>query len=321
MLKYLLAHRRVALGIVAALIIGGALQVTNTNPAVSQSQFLNAYESPDDPGLEPDAAVWSKVAGIRVPLSAQAGTYPAGGSVQEVKLQAVHHNDRLFVRVEWVDATQDDATVRVQDFSDAVALEFPAGGKSSVPSICMGQADAAVNIWHWRADSNAGVQDPADFYTSASVDGYPFKSDLFYTARAAGNPFANPEVGAVQSLSARAFGQLAALDVQDVNGFGVHEGDHWAVVFSRDFNTANTGHAAFAASTTTDMAVAVWDGSKGERNGQKAISQFVRLNIGAAPAFESGGTNTTAILIAVGLFIGVTGVGVGFAAYGYREKK
>lgn len=316
MIKELRNRRRALVMLFAALAAGAVLQFTNTNPAVSQSQRLSAYESPQDPGLDPAAAVWDRVSGIEVPLTAQAAAYSAGGSIKTVRLKAVHYQGRLFIRASWGDPTADDATTRVEDFSDAVALEFPASGVSTVPSVCMGQADAAVNIWHWRADSNAGLKDPSEVYTSASIDHFPV---AFYTARDAGNPYANPNIGAVQTLSARAFGELATLAQQDVQGLGTHSKDGWAVVFTRQFATANPGHAAFAASTATDVAVAVWDGSKDERNGQKSVSQFITMQIGAAPAFEDDSVNMPVILLAVGLFIGVAGIGIGLAVYGARE--
>jgi len=322
MLGKMKRRRRAFMALAAALIVGALLQVTNTNPAVSQTQHLTAYEAPEDPGLDPDSKVWDQVSSIQVPLTAQAGAYAAGGgSVATARVEAVHYGGKLYVRVAWADATNDAATTKVEDFSDGAALEFPASGVATVPAICMGQADAAVNIWHWRADSNAGLKDPADVYASAQIDGIPFDEKLFYTAREAGNPYANPDIGAVQTLSARAFGELAALANQDVQGNGRHDGSGWAVVFVRNFETANPGHAAFAASTKTDMALAVWDGSKDERNGMKSVSQFVTLNIGAAPAYEKGGFNKTAVLLAAGLFVGVAALGIGFATYGYREGR
>ena len=148
-----------------------------------------------------------------------------------------------------------------------------------------------------------------------------YTDSLFYTARESGNPFANPELSPVQSLHSRAFGELTALNVQDVAGFGKHTSDGWAVVFSRDFETANAGHAAFAASTRMDMAFAVWDGDQDERNGRKSVSQFVTLGIGAAPAFEDGGSNAGVLALAGVLVLGVTAIGVGLAAYGYREGR
>ncbi len=69
-----------------------------------------------------------------------------------------------------------------------------------------------------------------------------------------------------------------------------------------------------------DMAFAVWDGSQDERNGKKAVSQFVTLSIAAAPAVTGGGDHTKTIILAAALGIGLVVVGGGLAIYGYREN-
>jgi len=305
----------------AALALGAVLQFTDTNPAVSQVLTLNAYASPEDPGLDPSSSVWGRVSGVNVPLTAQTGAYAAGGgSVQTVNVKAVHYNGKMFFRVAWSDGTADESTTRVEDFADAVAIEFPAKSASTVPSICMGQADAGVNIWHWRADSNAGLKNPVEVYQNSSVDGYPSLETLFFTAREAGNPFANPDLGPVQSLISRTFGELTAAATQDVSGFGARTNDGWAVVFSRPFESANASYAEFGPSTKTDMALAVWDGSHDERNGRKSVSQFVSLRVGDAPAFEGGEDHTWTIIGAAVLLFGVTAIGGGLVLYGYRER-
>lgn len=321
MLKSFSQRRRTAVGIALALLVGAALQFTNTNPAVSQAVSLTAYEAPSDPGIDPDADVWGRVSGVKIPLSAQTGAYVAGGTVQTISAKTVHYGGRIYVRVTWPDSTQDDSTTKVEDFSDAVALEFPSNATATTPALCMGQADAAVNIWHWRADSNAGLRDPIDAYVNAQVDGYPSDENLFFTAREAGNPYANPDQSAVQTLQSRAFGELTALSSQNVAGFGKHSSEGWSVVFTREFDTGRTGHAVFAPSTKTDMAFAVWDGNQDERNGRKAVSQFVTLNIAAAPAFEEQGGRMGIVLFAAALMLGMAVIGIGLATYGYREGR
>ena len=116
------------------------------------------------------------------------------------------------------------------------------------------------------------------------------------------------------------FGELQTLDFQEVQGLGKRTSDGWAVVFERKFDTGHPGHAVFAASTRMDMAFAVWDGSQDERNGKKAVSQFVTLGIAAAPVETGGGSNTRTILFAAALGLGLVVIGGGLAVYGYRER-
>jgi complex iron-sulfur molybdoenzyme family reductase subunit gamma len=223
--------------------------------------------------------------------------------------------------VQWSDATQDDTTTRVDDFADAVALEFPAKAAASVPSVCMGQADSGVNIWHWRADSEATERDPNVVYPNSSVDQYVSKDDLWYPARAAGNPFARVDIGPVQTLVAQAFGTLSAADAQDVQGRGRYADGTWAVVFKRQFAGGNDDQATFSDSGETDMAFAIWNGSEGERNGMKSVSPFVTLKISSVLSAGGGDDDTAILLTAAALLFGLTAIGIGLAWYGYRSAR
>jgi hypothetical protein len=272
---------RLTLVLIALAVLGLAvlLRVTETNLAAAQTPILTAARVDLDPGIDPAAPVWQAAGGIDVGLTAQQITYPIGGSVPLLNARALYFNNRLYLRLAWDDDSLNDSTFAVEDFSDAVAVEFPAEAATSVPSVCMGQADAGVNIWYWRADSQTGViTNPADIYLGTSVDTYPLLGDpLDFPARAAGNPLSN--VGPVQNLVAQAFGTLAPAADQSVLGSGNHDDGSWAVVISRPFSSASQHETTFGVGTMTDIAFAVWDGEQDERNGQKAISQFVRLDV------------------------------------------
>jgi hypothetical protein len=182
----------------------------------------------------------------------------------------------------------------------------------------MGQAGAAVNIWHWRADSEDGPTDPSAVYTAALIDAVPSDEDVFFTARAAGNPYAQPDVSPVQDLVARAFGTLSPVPDQTVIGHGGYQNGRWYVVFRRSFVSIGPDQAAFRDGGTTDMAVAVWDGSQDERDGRKAVSQFVRLQV-----LPGAASNNDSLMIglAVAVLGGFIALGVGLALYGMREGR
>ncbi len=281
----------VIFAVLTVLGVATILRVTETNLAASQTPILRAVPVARDPGLDPGASIWQQVSALEVGLTAQQVTYPVGGSGPMIRARAVHFDDTLYVRIAWNDSTVNDRSFAPEDFADAVAVEFPARAASSVPSICMGQADSGVNIWYWRADSQSGlVTDPSDARTNALVDWYPFpEEDLFFPARAAGNPLAVVS-SPVQNLVAEAFGTLAPSVDQTVLGNGTHNGDEWAVVIARPFLGSTLHEAAFELGTTTDIAFAVWDGDQDERNAQKAISQFVRLEVSGGAAIGGGET-------------------------------
>jgi hypothetical protein len=239
--------------------------------------------------------------------------------------------------VEWSDPTQDDSMVRVQDFPDAVAVEFPL--TDAQPFICMGQAGTNVNIWHWKADWQADItarQDMETAYPNMAVDYYPFaKTDRpaptdyadpnYVTAYQAGNPFAVAHTTPVENLIAGGFGTLTALppDDQPVQGHGVYTNGQWRVIFARDLKADKPEDAPFEAGKSYSMAFAAWDGANNERNGQKSVSQWVSLSINkplaaAQPAQAAANASTPidtgqiAILFIVGALL-LFAIGVSIA--------
>jgi hypothetical protein len=304
-----------------AMFLALVLQLADVNPAISQSTMLTAYQVDEDPGVDPNSSVWNRSLRARIPLSGQFGVYSAGGgNIDMVTARALHFQGTLYIKVEWRDSTKDDSTARVEDFADAVALQFPAQSATSVPAVCMGQADAGVNIWQWRADFQGGIPDVLASHPNALVDGYPSNEDLFFTARAAGNPAARANAGAVQDLVSRAFGGISPALSQEVQGYGIHDNGTWSVVFARRLEGLDTSRASFAAGTRTDIAFAIWDGSQGDRNGQKAVSPFVRLSISGA-AFPDSNRSNAPLVWAVGLLGAATILGIALGWYGYKEAK
>ncbi len=315
-----LSRRGKALGVALAVLGAAAvLQFAGVNPAASQNVTLAALTANEDPGLDPSAGVWQKAPWVQVPLTAQQGSYAAGGgSIPVISARALQYKDNLYLRVEWADTTRDETTTKVENFSDAVAVEFPARSAASVPSLCMGQADAGVNIWQWRADSQAGVQDPVQLYTGAYSDDSRPKDALFYTARDAGNPYADPSLGPVQTLVSHTFGTLSPAVTQDVQGKGAYVDGRWAVVFTRNLGGADSDQASFSRGATTDMAFAVWNGSEGDRNGRKSVSQFVRLSLSGTEIVNEQ-SNAWVLALAAGLLAGAVGLGAALAWVGTRE--
>ncbi len=318
------AHRRRLLQpliALSALAAGAILHFSGVNPAVSQAPLLVAYEADASPGLDPAAPAWDRVRGVEVPLSAQRGSYAAGGgSIATARVRALHHDGRLYIRVEWRDSTENASALRVEDFTDAVALEFPSRTAATVPSVCMGQPDAGVNIWYWRADVDAGATSISDANPNILVDDYPDDETLFHPARAVGNPVAAERP--VQTLTSRLFGYLTTSPVQDAEGHGIRTADGWAVVFSRPFASEGPDHAAFGPGTRTDLAVAVWDGANQERDGMKSVSQFVTFQVAGAPIPGSGGgIDARFVVLAILLFVGLGAIGVGLALYGAAERR
>ncbi|MFZ5808462.1 MAG: ethylbenzene dehydrogenase-related protein [Chloroflexota bacterium] len=262
--------------------------------------IVAAYITEPLPVQEPDSAAWQKATSIEVPLSAQTVTAPMirETKIKSVTVRALHNGQQLALLVEWADDTTNAQAIRIQDFPDAVAVQFPlAGGQ---PFFCMGMQGTNVNIWHWKADWQADLlawHDMQDVYPNMSVDVYPFaqgehpnpqdyQETTYLSGAAAENPFSLPRLSPVEDLVAGGFGSLTSQPPtgQNVQGFGVYSAGKWRVIFSRDLTSSETDDVNFVINNVYSVAFAAWDGANGERNGQKSTSQWVSLQFETAPA-------------------------------------
>ena len=244
-----------------------------------------------------DSPIWTEAAAVPVPLSAQQVTLPqlTGASIQSVSVRALHNGSQLALLLEWADDTQDSQMIRVQDFRDAVAVQFPLA--EGPPFFCMGQAGGDVNIWHWKADWQADIaarQDMETIYPDMHVDSYPFADPSlgvlagpadyidpnYLPALAAGNLFAiDSRASPVEDLVAGGFGTMACqpAEEQNVQGFGTWADGLWQVIFLRELASPETHDVVFSPDRVYPLAFAVWDGSNGERDGRKSTSQWISL--------------------------------------------
>lgn len=336
---------RIAFGLI--LSVAFALTLLNAPLASSQGVTLVAAEVTGAlPLTDPASTQWQAASAIEVPLSAQVVTRPmlSQTNVKAVTVRALHNGQQAAILVEWADATRNDEMVRVQDFRDAVALQFPL--IQGQPFFCMGQLGGNVNIWHWKADWQADLtarQDMNALYPNMYVDQYPFakatESDQaarttaadyldenYLPALAAGNLFASPQrASPVEDLIAGSFGSLTAQPAagQNVQGYGVWAEGKWRVIFSRALTSAEAEDASFAPGNVYSIAFAAWDGANSERNGQKSTSQWVSLQFagaGAAPAAPTANRTTPpadmlGVLFVFGPMVLVAGLILGLAGF------
>ncbi|MBI2913521.1 MAG: hypothetical protein HYY03_06335 [Chloroflexi bacterium] len=304
--------RLAGLGLLAAVLAAAAvLTQLDLRLASSQAVTLPVKETETEvPADDPLASVWQTAEPVEIPLSAQNVTAPmGGGSIRSITVRALHNDDRIFFRLEWDDPTQDMSAFAPQDFRDAAAIQFPAKGVSTLPSFCMGQAGGQVNIWHWKADWQAdidrGFVNVPQAYPNAAADYYPFQDeDTFYPGRAAGNAFSQDQrTSPVENLVALGFGTLTHAQDQTVNGKGVWQAGKWYVLFARDMEAQGDTYTPFSPGQTTNVAFAVWDGSTGERDGLKSVSQFADLKVEGVPREGDGGPNILWAFVAAAVVI------------------
>lgn len=320
--------------LISLLVLAGAFTFLKIPLASSQGvTILAAKVSQALPVDDMNSAIWQEATTVEIPLSAQITAKPifANANVKAVNARAIYNDEQIAFLVEWKDDTLDNATVRVQDFSDAVAIQFPL--VEGQPFFCMGQQDGNVNIWHWKADWQAAMTTPQDVdstYPDMYVDGYTFADeeagaassvadyeDVNYVpALAAGNLFARATYGSpVEDLMAGSFGSLTSqpAEMQNVQGHGEFLDGTWRVIFVRDLVSPESHDVRFDAGQVYSMAFAAWDGANEERNGQKSTSQWVSLQLGgegdasapsAAPEEPSSGARDSTVESIEGVLYG-----------------
>ncbi|RIK46326.1 MAG: hypothetical protein DCC57_15605, partial [Chloroflexi bacterium] len=81
----------------------------------------------DLPLADVQSTLWSQATAVEIPLSAQMVAKPLSpqANVKSVTARALHNGQQLALLVEWADATRNDSTLRVDDFRDGVAVQFP----------------------------------------------------------------------------------------------------------------------------------------------------------------------------------------------------
>jgi len=197
-------------------------------------------------GDDPDSPVWSRIPRYRIAL------YAAPAVHQSVNLRVADTAARRDVdfsvahdgeRLYVVLSWHDDTHDTVNAyarFPDAAAVQYALGGGEGT-SYMMGSADTPVNIWHWRAGRDSA-----------------------------------------ENLAAGGFGSTTRLPLQDVTAGSAYDNtrQRWTVVFSRPLETTAEHHAKLDGPDPVMLALALWDGAGGERDGHKLTTPgWIRLSL------------------------------------------
>ena len=230
----------------------------------------------------PTANGWNDVPASDVPLASAPSSVPNADdtTVETVHVQAARSSDRLFLRLQWHDATRDVNASSPRQFGDAVAVQFPVN-TSARPPIAMGGQRNRVNVWYWT--QSAGTQ------------------ELLAGGPGSTTPFQNPTVDAKATY--RGSGANAT----------------WTVVYTREIGSNVENRTTLQPEGDLDVAFAVWNGSNDERAGQKAVSEWHYLPFSGGPQGPPYETLLWTIAgVAVVGVIAVTAFGVRRARGGMR---
>jgi hypothetical protein len=283
--------------IVLSIVLAFVFTLYKVPVASSQGQILSsAFLDGDLPLMDIGDGAWQRSRPLQIPLSAQQVSRPFAleTHTRSVTARSIHNENQLAIMVEWQDATPNDTNMRVQDFQDMVALQFPVS--EGQPFFCMGQEGGNVEIWLWKAGWQADLALPKEMeslYPNLYRDeldpvgdpGVGEDQSTYYPALQAGNLVANhARLSSVEALVAGGFGSLTSLpdNFQNVSGYGEWSNGKWTVIISRDLEPGEEGLAGFQTGMTYPVAFAAWDGAYYERNGQKSTSQWVSLRLESA---------------------------------------
>ncbi len=229
--------------------IESCLKDGSCGPAIKVASYNEVL--PDDP-FDP---FWSNEQ-APVPTSIELGpqmiTNPKwpNPSTKEVSIRVAKNNDELVVMLEWKDDTRDGNFDHSSLYVDRAAVMFPVESGREPPSITMGEPGAPVNIWQWKSIGGERGQ-----------PGVKAKEALAYQT--------------VEDLNAEGFSTLTYQRTQNVKGTALWKDNTWRLILNRTLVDNDVNDVQFKQSVL--MAVAVWNGSNRELNGQKGIAGWMLL--------------------------------------------
>ena len=171
-------------------------------------------------------------------------------STQQVAIRAVKNSEELVVMLEWKDDSRDGTFEHSSLYVDRAAIMFPVQSKKEPPSLTMGENGIPVNIWQWKSIGGEKGQ-----------PGVKQKNEIAYQT--------------VEDLNAEGYSTLTYQSLQNAKGTGLWKKGKWRLVFKRDLVNNDPNDVQFRQSVL--MAVAVWNGSNRELNGQKGLAGWMLL--------------------------------------------
>jgi len=261
-----------------------------------RTQTPKSYKPPEDAlvksfkvkekiPLNSENKIWNNAMEVEIPIFP---LWQTDRPITGVKVKTIHNNKEIAFLLEWLDPTFDTSFNKVQDFRDAVAVQFSL--TEEVGALAMGDKEHPVNIWHWKADwqsdlSREFVLEKA--YPNLHRDFYWFQDDpnqlkTYLTGRGAGNLFSQLErFSSVEDLNAKGFGTLSpqSLKAQNVKGTGTWVNGVWKVIFIRSLSSKDGGDIKFSKDKRIPFAFSIWDGSQNDRDGQKYFSSWYYLQL------------------------------------------
>ncbi|GDX79311.1 hypothetical protein LBMAG42_11220 [Deltaproteobacteria bacterium] len=258
---------------------------------------LTAKAVANVPAHELYASDWGSAGEVEISVLPQQVASPRNmaPTITKLKARALADKNWVSIRLQWDDKAKNDS-VQVDEFTDAVAIEFPLGDPAMANPM-MGGANNPVYIAHWKAiwqrDVEDGHTDVQDYHPNFWSDGYPFvkggwpypvetafsgsDSMRYLPGTNAGNPISQLDrYRPVEELTAVGYGTLATQQYQDADAWGEWKNGVWTVIISVPRVVVDAGNPTFETGNQ-NIAFAVWDGGAENVGGRKHWFPFTPM--------------------------------------------
>ncbi len=222
---------------------------------VHAGETIPASRIPDNIYLRdansPDDIIWNRIPVYRTFVTAAPPVHPSTAlrfdpkQGQHLYFQLARTSERFYVRMRWHDDSQNHKTT-VDTFTDGAAIQFALNGADT--SYMMGSGpEKPVNIWYWRADTEAVGNLAAGGFGSTSI------------------------------LQQEPVSGKAAFRLME------NQESEWHLVMSRRLDSEGE-HQIGLEEGLVPIAFALWQGAEDQRDGQKRVSHnWILVDVAPAP--------------------------------------
>ncbi|MCC7365029.1 MAG: hypothetical protein IT303_11720 [Dehalococcoidia bacterium] len=294
--------RRAATGAIGIAAVGIAAGLTSwsasrhydhaAEPPQEFTRTVLAKRMADAVPRDPADAAWKALPAIPISLEPQRMIEPRLDRAPVLtlcELRAMHNGKEVGFHVTWEDPNRSDLEVNGQ-FRDSVAIQLPVSPEGPAFAV-MGQPGRPVHLLHWRASWQRAMEGATgtirDAFPNAVSDVSPedvMNAELaqkYYPAQVAGNAMALRErTSPVEELVAEGFGTITSQGEQRADGKGVFTNGRWEVVLVVPM-AGKENQASLSPGSHTSVAVAVWNGGKGDRGARKQFAYWSGLELEA----------------------------------------
>jgi DMSO reductase family type II enzyme heme b subunit len=226
---------------------------------------LRASRVADIPN-DPDDIAWNDEEQVRIPI---APLWWRKEAVFEVRVRAVHDDNRLVFQLQWDDPTRDDRSASGAPQGDGVAVQITE--EAEPPMFAMGGSEG-VEIWHWKAFRSEEVAGALDLLSRIGHD----EVDMPRVIPGVTQPMRTGEAlrvhGPIGMTTGRGQGRAIVATPRWRDGV-------WTLVISRGLRARKTDELAIAPRQRLFVAFAVWNGSIDLHAASKSVSTWHALEL------------------------------------------